>query len=780
MAAESLTRRAFGYQTQFWKSWSKPLVNSYTILGQTVAGYVVVTFNMAYIILFYAIGSRIFGWWNPSDILFDPNILATYLPWFTSLARSLGAGFWEECIFRAVPLSCAALLGQRIGYRKTAIGVAFIAQAIIFGAAHANYPAFPSYVRLIELIVPSFLFGGIYLGWGLLPAIISHTTYDIIWFALPLFVSTAPGIWLDKTFVIVGALIPLLVVIFNSYKSGLQRAPETVLNKAWRPTQTTEPFSEELQNFVPVSLSKKITSIVFASGMLGCLLWIFCTPFKQEAPSLKLTRTQAIKTALAALQEREVTIQPPWQTVATLEANPPEASRYVWQKAGAKIYNELLGTYLSTPEWHVRCVQFTGDLVERAEEYHVFINAFGDVQRIMHQLPESRAGKTLTQQEARTITYNYIQKNYALTEQQLQEISAVAAKLPARVDWTFEFENQELSNKLEMLKVRIHIGIAGDIVSDAYRYIYVPEEWSRTERNYASLVSTINTMCSLLVMLLILCAAFVALHSWSKKRFNKNIFLLVCTFWMLLFILQFCNSWPLIKATFNTTETVGVQTLSILIFTFIKMLFRALSIALVLGYIHKKFISTSFTTTTRTWLLGISLGVCYSGLNALVTFLAPKTAPFWLDSLAAGTYLPFLGLRFVDLSTFIIQVTGFIVIIMLLNYLNMRKSTIGIFITIFLMSCAFTPLTPIITLTIWLLRSTLTALFLYVSYYYVIRYDRSIAPVVIATPLVLAALQQAIINPYPGAIINSVFFIAIITLLASVWSQQLSKRALHN
>ena len=106
--------------------------------------------------------SRWLGWWSPSDALFDPDLLATYFPWMGSIANSAQAGFWEECLFRAVPLAGAALLGKKFGKKGWWIGGALILQAVIFGAGHANYPAQPAYARVVELMIPSLGFGLIY------------------------------------------------------------------------------------------------------------------------------------------------------------------------------------------------------------------------------------------------------------------------------------------------------------------------------------------------------------------------------------------------------------------------------------------------------------------------------------------------------------------------------------------------------------------------------------------------------------------------------------------
>jgi membrane protease YdiL (CAAX protease family) len=117
-------------------------------------------------------------------------MFANYLPSLSALAQALQAGFWEECLFRAIPLATAAIIGERLGKRRAFIAAAMILQALVFAAGHAGYANQPAYARVVELIIPSFAFGTLYLLFGLLPGIVLHFAYDTVWMALPLFVSS--------------------------------------------------------------------------------------------------------------------------------------------------------------------------------------------------------------------------------------------------------------------------------------------------------------------------------------------------------------------------------------------------------------------------------------------------------------------------------------------------------------------------------------------------------------------------------------------------------------
>ena len=84
---------------------------------------------------------------------------------------SLQAGFMEEMPVPRSTLVHRRALGERFGHRRDFIIAALVLQALVFGAAHANYPGFPAYSRLVELIVPSLIWGLIFLRFGLLPTV---------------------------------------------------------------------------------------------------------------------------------------------------------------------------------------------------------------------------------------------------------------------------------------------------------------------------------------------------------------------------------------------------------------------------------------------------------------------------------------------------------------------------------------------------------------------------------------------------------------------------------
>jgi len=245
MAAEGLTRRAFPQHVQLWRVWSPGVANSPAVLGRTVSGYLVVALTLAYVMALYFFSQRFLGWWSPSDTLINPNVLATYFPWLGPIAISLHAGFWEECLFRALPIAGAALLGRRFGKERLWIVAAVIIQAIIFGAGHAAYPTMPAYARVVELFLPAIAYGLIYLAFGLVPVIVYHFVFDAALMSLPLFTSSAPGAWIDQTVVVVLTLVPLGVVVVSRWRAGRWSAlGDEDRNRSWTPPAVVKAVPE--------------------------------------------------------------------------------------------------------------------------------------------------------------------------------------------------------------------------------------------------------------------------------------------------------------------------------------------------------------------------------------------------------------------------------------------------------------------------------------------------------------------------------------------------------
>ena len=650
IAAEGLTRRAFGSHIQLWNAWKLPSASSYTLLGLIAASYILIALDIAFAVLFYMLGTTYWGWWQPSSSLLDPGILSMYVPAFSAVATSLIAGFWEECLFRAVPIASCALIGKRFGSRSWGLAFGFILQAIIFGAAHASYPAMPFYVRIVELILPSFVYGAIYVVFGLIPGILSHTLYNATLHAIPLFVSTAPGIWIQQLLFLFFIGLPLLLLLVSRLRhKSWTELPHHLLNGAWQPVTHALPFETQTKETLKgTPVSRRTFSALAALGFCGLLIWSIATPFRSAIPSLKSTRTEAQERAGATLTD----LGPEWHTVTTLEQPKTEEQTFIWQVGGPQLFAALLGSYLAVPQWRTRFATFTGSQVDRAHEYLVRSDSQSIV-RSTEILPESAPGARLTEESARHKAIAEIERLYGLASELLKELSAKSESHDNRTDWTFIFAEKD-KVPLQDAQARIQIVIAGDKVIDTVRSVHVPESWSRSHLGVQTLqvsIETLKLIAGYIVCFLIALAIGIL---WHRKRLHLS-YLLIASGCIALLL----SPLPLLTlntniAEFVTTKSFAIQVTTALLLKYLRLILTALIIGFVLGFIYNTRCISALEPAQKLG-AGVAAGCLIAGTLACITDWLLPSSPWIPLFTGADSLFPSFVFMVRTLVTFILQ-----------------------------------------------------------------------------------------------------------------------------
>jgi hypothetical protein len=460
-----------------------------------------------------------------------------------------------------------------------------------------------------------------------------------------------------------------------------------------------------------------------------------------------------------------------------VQAQPNEDDRFVWQNGGKENYRKLLGEYLAPPHWKIRFARFEGDIAERAEEQQAFIAGEGSVFRIRHQLPEARPGDSLSVEAAREIAHAVLKENYQLDPALLKEVSAVAAKRPARQDWTFEFSDT-LNYPLEQGEARIAVQIAGDQAVDAYRYVHVPEEWSRQERNRRNLPRIIGISCTIAVVLLVIAGAIGAIVTWSRKNFSAR------TFWgfgALIFglnLIGFINGWPSLIAQFDTAQPLEFQTLIFAGAGVIAALLTSVAFALVIGLAQswKKPQAQIETAKSLGW--GFALGFSLAGLLALTSFLAPSLQPQWARYDAAGNYLPLLDASLDPVGRFIMQTALLLLVVVAVDRFTngwTRKRELFSALVI-LLGMILAGARSVETLPVWLLSGLLTGVLLLLAYIFVLRFNLTLVPLAVSVMILLGEVKQGIAQPIPAALPGAIIAIVLTALFALYWQKKLVRR----
>jgi len=771
MMAESLSRCAFPNHLRLWQIWRKQQACSLAVLGRTIGGYVITGFELLFQVLFFILTANYFGWWTPSDSLIDPNVLATYFPWLNPIADSLSAGIYEEALYRAIPLSCAILAGKKLGRERFFIIAALIFQAILFGAVHANYPQQPSYARIVELAIPSFFYGLIYLRFGLLPAIISHASFDLVWYALPLFVSGAPGALANRLTIIAVALTPVLYILFQRVRSyAWCSLTADAYNKTWQPPP---PRQREITSFHTriSTLSPSRLGVMTITAVVGMALWFLTTAFKQNAPALTLERQRAIEVATQTLVERYAVTPDEWHPLARAYGsdNYLFSHRFIWQEGGASTYKSLLSSYLDAPAWVIRFVKFTGTIDERAEEYRVIVGNNDVVSRVIHKVPEARPGAQLTEEEARKVAREAL-KIFEMDSDEAEEISAISSKHDNRIDWNFIFVNDRIY-PLEEGQARITIHLAGNTIADTARYVHVPEDWQRHEQERDDISGIIGGLCSLLPYLLFLAAAVVSLAQASSRIALLSL-LEPFIFLALIFLLQLLNRWPIIEFGFNTNEPFLFQIIQVMGPTLVLViLVRAGMFAAMLSLARTWHARYRIEKRVQTFILSLGLGGALAGAISFLQLLTTRKIPLWADYSPVGSIYPVAGMILGEISHFLtlsISLLGLQVLICYLTCGNKLHRRILITLVAILLGFAAAGSTqPIGNFLFFGLAGILTSLFGIAAYFMILRLDYTLAPAVAAGFAMLRIVQQAAFNAYPYAQYGAA--ISVLAIIAIAW-----------
>lgn len=774
MAAESLGRRAFPGHVQFWRSWSTPVASSPALLGRTVAGYLLVAVDMAFVVLFYSVAFDRLGWWSPSEALLDPNVLATPLPWLFSVAVSFHAGFWEECFFRAVPLAGAALLGARFGGRRWWILGALILQALVFGAGHADYPTQPFYARVAELFLPAVFWGGIYLAFGLIPVIIMHVAVDVVFISLPLWVSSASGLWDDRTLVVALTLVPLWVVLTARWRHG-RWSPVGVehLNRSWSPPPAR--MRPAVAAAGQTGISAAGHRALWALGLAGLVAYVVLVSPPDDAPPLPLGRAEALAAAGDALQERGQIPPEAFRPLAGVQAERVETHRFVWQEGGPDLYRDLLGRYLPEPRWRVRYAMFEGDVAARAEEYQVWVDGTGQVTRVRHQLPEAAEGADLPEEEARSRARSAVAGTYGLDPGALDEVKASPSKEENRTDWLFEFADPD-ALPLEEGEARIGVEIAGDQVSDTYRLIHLPEDWERAERNRETIANLVHVSCLILGFAVYLAGAIFGIVRWSQGRFGVRAFLALALLLVPMRAVLLLVAWPAAAAQFQTAVPFRLQALIFVVIGLLVALVTSAAVALNGGLIQRWRPAPPPGQGPGGILSGGSLGVLVAGIAASVAAFAPQQAPRWPAYGPAGTAAPWLAATLGPLDGFITTA-----VLLLLVFVAVDRWSAGwtrrqgLLTAVFLLAgLVLAGMESVESLLAWLAAGLLAGAGMWAAYFWILRFDMTLIPAAAAATAALDALAAGRAGAYPGALAGSIAAVVLIAMTAFLWHRALA------
>jgi hypothetical protein len=776
MAGEGLGRMAFPGHIRWWKLWSENSGGSLPVLGQTIAGYLFAVLILAFDILFYVFTTKHFGWWSPAGTLSDPNVLATYLPWLDSIAISLQAGFWEEALFRAVPIAGVFILTKNKNSRTFWIVLILLVQSFIFGAAHANYAQQPSYARVIEMIIPFTIMGIIYIYYGILPAVVAHYAVDVFWISLPLWVTSETGIWIDRSLVLFFFLLPLFIVFFFRLKNGKwKKVPEEERNAAWQPAEIPNKSKPEPEPKVEI---KKLNTEkwVVPLGIIGVALWIFFTPFKTDSPVLKLSKEEATEIAKSELSARYQIEFEEWTILAAVNEQIDTRDIFVWQEGGEETYREMFGTFLPPPHWLIRLVKTSGSAEEKTEEYRVRISNEKEILSVEHKIPEKDEGANLTQEQAQEIVDAAIDLKFSVERENLKEISVSPEKLENRTDWEFIYADT-LNFPLKQGQGRYQVEISGNEVTNCYAYVHVPEEWSREYREAGSKKSVIRTVGNVVVAGTILMLLLLGIIRWTRKKFHLKLFVGFTLLFILLYVIDTWLSWDSMLSSYSTQVPMNNFITMMLIGVLISGILFSLLNGIILGA-TPEWLPSGSKSANKNLLFAIGFGIFVAGFWAAVGQLQPETTPSWLSYNYLNSAVPWLGLA-VSRTTNIILYPAFLISLFWgIHYFTSSWTTqkwVGILLVTLaglgLMALSFENFAT------WIISGSIVAVFLWAFYFFFIRFHFEWIPISFGMIPLIKMLREIVVVNNLNYMLGGFLMILMASAILYIWYRLIIKDA---
>ncbi len=744
MAAEGLGRMAFPGHIRWWKLWSKDTGGSLPVLGQTVAGYLFAVVILAIDVLFYVTTTTHFDWWSPAGTLSNPNVLATYLPWLDSIAISLQAGFWEEALFRAVPIAGVFILTKGKKSQNFWIVMVLLAQTLIFGAGHANYPQQPSYARVVEMIVPFTIMGIIYIYYGILPAVIAHYAVDVFWISLPLWVTSESGIWIDRSLVLFFLFLPLLIVFFFRIRNGKWlKVPDKSRNAGWEPPAVEEKEQEQAE-IVPEIKKLKTEKWLIPLAVAGLALWIVFSPFKTDSPVLTLKKEEAKEIARNELEARYNLNFKEWTLLSSVEDNVDTRDIFVWRTGDEEHYNELIGKYLYPPHWLIRLVKTLGSAEEKTEEFRVRVNNKGEVINVYHRIPEKAPGKNLAQSEAQQIADAALELRFNLERKQLKEVSVSPEKLDNRTDWEFVYADT-INFPLDEGQGRYQVEIAGDEVTSISSFVHIPEEWTREYKETSSKKSIISTIGNVLLIGTILLGLILGIIRWTRKKFNFRIFISFTFIFIILHLLDNLINWSNLISGYSTQVPMGnfvtMMIIGIAISAIPFSLFNGIIVAATPGWIPVK-----KPESQNNLFYAFGLGLLVAGVWAAIVQLGPKTEPTWINYSYLNGIIPWLGLAVTRSLNILVFPTFFVVLFYGINhYTKNGTSSLWPGLLIALLSGMGIMAIDFESYPVWILSGVITGTFIWLLYYFFIRFHFEWIPISFGILPVIKMVKEIVV-----------------------------------
>ncbi len=450
-----------------------------------ILGYCLAAVFLAYQVAFYLVGAR-FGAWNPADVPFD-NLLNTSFPWLAVLFVGFYPAVSEEFMSRVFSIP----LVDRLTHSRVA---SVVIPALIWGFAHANYPAQPFYIRGVEVSIAGLFVGIILYRFGVVPCLVWHYVVDAGYTSMLLVRSGNPYFVVTALAGVGALLVPLAATLVAAWRCGGFVDDPGALNAA-DPAPPAPPAAAPVAAAPIVTPPvRRVAAIGLALAVAGAALaWMAPDPGRDVGVRM---RPDAVRRAAASFLAARGADPVRWRFVVTSSGDilGPAIRRYLLEHGGVP---EVARFAAEVPAWQVRAFR-----IEEREGWQVAVDdRTGKVVRFDHELREEAPGANLPLAEARRKAEAALAAA-GIDVAKLEFKEARSEKRPARTDDTFTWKDPKRGvGDAEYL---IEVGVQGDAVDSMTRRIKLPEAWERAyERRTVLQIARLAVTVGVLALVII-------------------------------------------------------------------------------------------------------------------------------------------------------------------------------------------------------------------------------------------------------------------------------------
>ena len=187
------------------------------------------------------------------------------------------------------------------------------------------------------------------------------------------------------------------------------------------------------------------------------------------------------------------------------------------------------------------------------------IDSEGSVQRVNHELPESRSGRVAGRgRRPGSWCGAHLADRFA-HRRRIAQGSIRGARRSCRSAPTGSSRLPRLLRALPRGELRLSGRIRGDEIADLRRFVFIPEDWERAERNAQTIATVVQGAGVLIAVVMVIAGMIAAIVSWSRRQFSVRLFLAVSAAFLSLSAVSLINNFPALLASLSTSQPLQLQ-----------------------------------------------------------------------------------------------------------------------------------------------------------------------------------------------------------------------------